>query len=119
MNKFADTHIWQDSRYSWTAWNKATGLGATGETRVEAEKTFRLNWGDRGEIGWLESPPPPPRREGERPPIEAGLEQAEHLRRGHSTYRRLLGLYHPDKHRGETFTADEITAALIQLWEAK
>jgi len=70
-NKFSDTYIWADGKYSWTAWNKATGMGAAGQDRTEAEKTFRLNWGDRGEINWIEGPPPPPKREGERAPIEA------------------------------------------------
>jgi len=50
--------------------------------------------------------------------VQAVLGQAEHLRRGHEVYKRLLHEFHPDKHAGETYSAGEITAALIQLWEA-
>ena len=96
--------------------NKHSGVGETSE---DALVQFKRYWGERGPITIIEAPPEPPRREGERAaPIEAALGQAEHLRRGHEVYKRLLHEFHPDKHAGETYSAGEITAALIQLWEA-
>jgi len=73
MNKFADTYIWQDGKYLWATRNLATGIGATGQDRAEAEKTFKLNWGDRGDVNWINSPPLAPKRDYERAPIEAAL----------------------------------------------
>jgi hypothetical protein len=118
MNKFNDTHIWQDGRFAWMAWNKATGIGGPGQSRDEAEKTFKLNWGDRGEIHWIQSPPPAPKRPGEHVPSEAAIEAAEEHRRGYAKYRELLKSHHADVVGKRKFTADEVTAALIQLWEA-
>jgi hypothetical protein len=117
-NKFSDTHIWADGKYSWMAWNKATGIGATGDSRAEAEKTFKANWGDRGEIRWLESPPPPPKRESEKASIEGALEQQEHLRRGYTEYKALLKTVHPDSNPGAEYTATEVTQMLNRLWES-
>jgi hypothetical protein len=118
-NKFSDTHIWSDGKYSWMTWNKATGIGATGQDRAEAEKTFRLNWGDRGEINWIETPPPPPpKREGEKPPIEGALEQQEHLRRGYAEYKAILKSVHPDTNPAQQYTATEVATMINRLWES-
>jgi hypothetical protein len=117
-NKFSDTHIWRDAKYLWMTRNLATGIGGPGQTRDKAEKTFKLNWSDRGEIHWIESPPPPPKKPGEHTPIAEALEASEEHRPGYSTCRDLLKQHHSDLVGKRKFTADEVTAALIQLWEA-
>jgi hypothetical protein len=111
-------YVYEVSAFVWMAIHPASGMGSTGADRDEALKIFRSVWNDRSSLTIVYGPPPAPKRPGEHAPVEAALEQAEHLRRGHATYKRLLHAYHSDKHKGETFTADEITAALIQLWEA-
>jgi hypothetical protein len=115
MNKFGDTYIWPDGSHLWVTRNLATGIGATGQDRTEAEKTFTLNWGDRGEINWIESAPPPPKKPGEQTPIAEALEASEQHRRGHLKYRELLKAHHADVAGKRKFTADEVTRALVAL----
>jgi hypothetical protein len=117
-NKFADTYIWQDGRYSWMAWNKAVGIGATGLDRAEAERTFKAEWGDRGEIDWIENPPEPPKRKNERASVEAVIEQQEHLRRGYAEYKAILKSVHPDTNPAQQYTATEVATMINRLWAA-
>ena len=118
-NRFNDTYIWQDGRYSWMAWNKAVGIGATGLDRAEAERTFKAEWGDRGEINWIENPPEPPRRPGEpATPIADAIEASDEHRRGHSVYRRLLAEFHPDKNPDAIYSAGDVTRVIVEVWQA-
>jgi len=73
---------------------------------------------DRSTVRLVDGPPPPPKRPGEHAPIEAAIEAAEEHRRGYAKYRELLKSHHVDLVGKRKFTADEVTAALIQLWEA-
>jgi hypothetical protein len=93
-------------------------MGATGQDRTEAEKTFKLNWGDRGAVNWIESPPPAPKKPGEHTPIAEALEASEEHRRGHSIYRRLLAEFHPDKNPDAIYSAGDVTRVIVELWKA-
>jgi hypothetical protein len=118
MNQTSSLHVWQVSKFVWMASHPASGMGATGETRDEALKTFRSVWNDRASLSVIDGPPPAPKRPGEHAPIEAAIEAAEEHRRGYAKFRELLKSHHSDVLGKRKFTADEVTAALIQLWEA-
>jgi hypothetical protein len=117
-HKFADTYIHQVGRFCYVAHNPATVIVGVGESRDEAMRVFKSNWGNRGEITWIDGPPPPPKREGEKPPIESALEQAEELRRGYSVYRELVRRYHPDTADEKEVPTGQVVADIIRLWQA-
>jgi hypothetical protein len=111
----SNLYLWQVSRFCWMASHPASGMGSTGESHDEALKTFTNVWNDRGTVQIIDGPPPAPKRPGEHTPIAEALEASEEHRRGYSTYRDLLKRHHSDLVGKRKFTADEVTAALIQL----
>ena len=118
-NKFADTYIHQVGRFCYVAHTPATVIVGVGESRDEAKKIFKSNWGNRGEINWIDSPPPPPpKKDNDRAPIAEVIEASEEHRRGHSVYRRLLAEFHPDKNPDAIYSAADMTRVVLELWQA-
>ena len=111
-------YVWQTGRHSWQTMHPASGLGAAAESRDQALADFERIWNRRSSYKVINSPPPMPRREGEPRVPEAQVEADERHRRGYAVYRELLKEFHPDAHAKRTFTAHEITRALIRFWEA-
>jgi hypothetical protein len=118
MEPTSNLYIHEVGRFCWLATHPASGMGATGISRDEALKVFRSVWNDRASLTVVEGPPPAPKRPGEHAPIAEAIEAAEEHRRGYAKYRELLKGHHPDSVGKRKFTADEVAAALIQLWEA-
>jgi len=111
-------YLWQSAPRVWQAHHPSTGLGSTGIDRDEALRHFSAIFNDRQSVRIIDSAPPRPRREGEPIVAEAAVTADEKHRRGYAVYRELLKAHHPDACGKRTFTGDEITAALIRLWQA-
>jgi hypothetical protein len=111
-------YLWQVSRFCWMASHSASGMGATGDTREEALKTFRSVWNDRASLTVIDGPPPAPKRPGEHAPIAEAIETSEELRRGYAVYRELIRRYHPDTADEKKVPTGQVAADLIRLWSA-
>jgi len=108
--------IWQINGRSWQAYHLQSGLGAVADSRGAALADWERLWNSRSTYKVVDGPPPQPRREyGETGPAIQG---AEHYRKGYAVYRELLKTFHADVCGDRTFSGDEVTAALIRLWEA-
>ena len=62
-------YVYDRSRFCWLAHLLALNRVWTSETREEAEAAFKREW-NGGPVTVIYGPPPPPKREGERAPIE-------------------------------------------------
>jgi hypothetical protein len=119
VNEMANLFVWQtqESPRQWMARHIVSGMGAVGESRDEALRLFTETWAERGPLNIIDHAPPMPRRDEAPRESEPALDADERHRRGYAKYREMLKQYHPDKTKRK-FSADKITQALVELWQA-
>jgi hypothetical protein len=109
--------VWQTGPRQWMARHISSGMGSTGESRDEALRLFSETWAERAPLNIVDHAPPLPKRDDVPRESEPAIDADERHRRGYAKYRELLRQVHPDKTKRK-FSADEITQALVELWQA-
>ena len=103
----------------WMAVHKPSNRCAVSESEAAALALFQKTHDpDLPPYRVVRGRPPLPRRD--EAPREAGpsLDADEQHRRGYAKYREQLKQFHPDVAGRKKFGADEITQALVELWQA-
>jgi hypothetical protein len=97
----------------WQAHEKTSGIVVFAATQAEAVAEFNKVWDFRAPVEWVYASPPLPKRP------EPGIEvHPEDRSRGALAYKELMKRFHSDVNPNKTYTADEVTAAINQLWLA-
>jgi hypothetical protein len=117
VSETTNLFVWQtqESPRQWMARHISSGMGSTGESRDEVLRLFNATWAERAPLNIIDHAPPIPRRD--EAPRELITDTDETRAKGYAKYRELLKLFHPDKTKRK-FSADEITQALVELWQA-
>ena len=103
---------------SWMIIHKPSNRAAMGATEAEARALFeKVHNQDLPPYRVVRGRPPLPRRDDAPRESEPAIDADERHRRGYGKYRELLKQFHPDMTRRK-FSADEITQALVELWQA-
>jgi hypothetical protein len=120
MNEATNLFVWQnqESPRQWMVRHVVSGQAAVGESRDEALRLFNTTWAERAALNIVDSAPPMPRRDEAPRESEPAIDTDERHRRGYAKFREALKLFHPDTNAKRKFTADEVTRALVELWEA-
>lgn len=103
----------------WMVIHKPSNRAAMGATEAEARKLFeKVHNQDLPPYRVVRGRPPLPKRDDTSREAGPSLDADEQHRRGYAKFREQLKQFHPDVAGRKKFSADQITQALVELWEA-